>query len=403
MEHKKPELIYETITRETVIKILDKPQGLESIPYDEEAFNLTDIGRRRRELVTLYDVYDDMPMHPNVLRYWARLGLKKELFDADRDDGKYAYSVFTPIDMYPDKKYALIYYSHGGGESIGMAETNGFNTIAGVEKYIVVYAQNGGRSNEEVDTEFGRIMGEIRKMGYPVDWERVYAAGFGSGGSASVCAACTYPDMVAAVAVMPGGDPFKELLFCSGPEYYASTKGYRIPGIFIGGTVDKGNFPAPWITEYAGSELGAGSVDDAMENLNIWMREIAKVDHFTPLTVQAVNDRLLHSADPYEKEFGLKFNQAYAFRAQGTDWLGGDFFGADGTPVMRFVRAEGVPHRMMTYSMMFRGNGSRCKHHYISAAWESQANIVWDYLKRFRRDLKTGESLYDPVVCWGER
>ena len=66
---------------------------------------------------------------------------------------------------------------------------------------------------------------------------------------------------------------------------------------------------------------------------------------------------------------------------EGVDWLGGEFYGKDGAPVMRYARAIGIPH----------------------VVWSSQANLAWDYLKHFRRDQDTGESIYDPVICWGER
>ncbi len=379
-----PELIYETVAVERTAKRKIDPEGLGEIPYDKDAFDCTDIGRSRRELNGLYEVYKECPMHPNVIRYWAERSLKKEVFD---NDGKYGfdalheYSVFTPLDLNPEKKYALIYFCHGGGQPIEWAETYGFNTLAAIEKYIVVYAQNGGRSNDEVDTEFPRVMGEIRKKGYPVDWERVYVAGFSSGSEASAVAACTCPNLAAAIAVMPGGQPFKDLEFYTGSEYYASTKGCRIPGIFIGGTVDPGNFPARWMTEYFGNELGAGTVENAVQNLDVWMKEIAQVQNYEPLTREGITELLLHAEDPVECEFGLKFDRKGTFRAQGTDWLGGEFIGKDGAPVMRILRAKGVPHII----------------------WESQANLVWDFLKHYRRDPQTGESIYDPVVCWGER
>ncbi|MDR1801452.1 MAG: hypothetical protein LBQ95_06410 [Lachnospiraceae bacterium] len=403
MENHKPELMYHDITLESSVEKLIKPSGLEDIEFDENEFHYTQIGRKRRELTSLYHVYKDIPLHPFLLRYWAKLGLKKELFDASRDEGKYAYSVFTPLDMDPNKKYALIYYCHGGDETIGKAETSGFNMLAAVEKYIVVYAQNGGNYNEEVDTEFARIMGELRKKGYPVDWSRVYAAGFGNGGSAAVCAACTYPDMVAAVAVLPGGNPFLDLQFYKGLEYYASTKGKRIPGIFIGGTIDKNNFPAPWITEYSGNELGAGSIENAVSNLEIWLKEIAQAGNNSALSYEDIKESLVNSEDPIKKEFGLNFDRAYAFRAQSVDWLGGDYFGTDGAPVMRFVRAIGMPHEMWdNHSEMTRGGVMTAKWYRTYVVTESEANIVWDYLKRFSRDKETCESLYSVVNCWGE-
>ena len=365
-----PLLRYDPVTNNRI----PDPEEEHELEYDEESFAATDIGRQHSKNMALYLSYPHDPMNPAVIEYWAERGLKKELFDADREEGKYAYSVFTPLDMMPEKKYAMIYFSHGGGVEINLAETYGFNTLAAVEKYIVVYPNNGGRSNNEVDTEFPRIMSELRQKGYPIDWERVYCAGFSSGSEASVCAACTCPRMVAAVAVLPGGQPFKDLKFHTGPEYYASTEGLRIPGIFIGGTADVASYPAPWVMDNRRKEHRA-------KNLDIWMRDIAQVRNYKPVTLESIEKLLADSSDPVEREFGMIFDKKYTFRAQGTDWLGGEYYGTDGAPVMRCVRAEGVPH----------------------IVWESQANIVWDYLKHFRRDQTTGESICDLVCCWGER
>lgn len=379
-----PELIYENVTYEYITKIKWNPPGLGPIPYDEAAFRHTDVGQRRDEMLMPFQVYQDCPMHPNLLRYWAGKGLKKELFDNHGGSGfdeKYQYSVFTPLGMDPEKKYALVYFSHGGGQPIEWAEHYGFNTLAARERYIVVYAQNGGRSNDEAEKEFGRIISNLKRDGYPIDWERVYAVGFSSGCEASARIAVAYPETVAAVGCMPDGIPFKNLKFDPADPSLIHMKQFRMPGIFIGGTVDKGNFPAQWLNIYSGSELPAGSPLDCVENLKIWMRDMAKVQDPEPLTYEGILDLLNHSESPVEREFGLRFHQTYTFRAQGTDWLGGEYYGADGVPVMRWARARGIPHMV----------------------WESQSNLVWDYLKHFRRDSQTGESLYSPVVCWGER
>lgn len=365
-----PLLKYDPITK----KRIPDPSEEEELPFDEEAYWASEIGVRHAEMLSIYKKYQDDQMNPAVLKYWEEQGLKKELFDNERDNGMFSFSVFTPLSMNYSKKYAVIYFSHGGGCFNNLAETYGFNTLAAVEKYIVVYPNNGGRSNNNIDTEFPRIMGEMRRKGYPVDWERIYCVGFSSGSDASAVAACTCPELAAAIGILPGGQPFKDLKFHTGPDYYASTKGYRIPGIYAGGTTDVASYPAPWILDNPRKEYRA-------ENLNIWMRDIAQLKNYKPVTLDSIENRLKNPSDEFEAEYGLQFDQTYTFHVQGADWLGGDFYGVDGAPVMRYVRAKGLPH----------------------VVWESQANIVWDYIKHFRRNPDTGESIYDPVACWGEK
>ena len=119
-----PLLRYDPVTK----KRIPDPEEENELPYDEKAFACTQIGREIAKNQKIFQLYGDDPMNPELVRYWAERGLKKELFDQERDEGKYAYSVFTPLSMDPQKKYAVIYVSHGGGVTIELAETYGFNT-----------------------------------------------------------------------------------------------------------------------------------------------------------------------------------------------------------------------------------------------------------------------------------
>jgi hypothetical protein len=361
----------------------NKAHDSHAISYDKEAFmGQTDIGIRHMQQVEEYERYGKNPMGEDTLAFWKREGLKKELFDKNQQNGDDRYSVFTPLDMQPDKKYALLYISHGGGQTIEQAEHYGFNKLAAREKFIAVYAMNGGRSNQEVDTEFLRILKNLQGKNYPIDWERIYPVGFSSGSEATVCAACTAPQYAAAIGVLPGGQPFKDLRFYTEPEYYASTRGMRIPGCFIGGTADIANFPAPWISDPEMSDQeGEPSLEERIQNLSIWMDKIAQVKEKKTLNKAEILSYLKDGRTEIEREFGLTFHREYSFEAEGCHWIGGDNLGTDEAPVMRCIRAVGVPH----------------------IVWDSQINLVWDYLKHFRRDSKTGQSIYDPVVCWGER
>lgn len=335
--------------------------------YDDEPMAAE---RRKR---AIYDAYPLEPMHPAVLAHWEARGMKKELYDADHDQGKYSWSIFTPLDMKPDKKYALVYFCHGGANPNNLAETYGFTELAAAERFLICYPNNGGPSNDEVDTEFPRILSEIRRLGYPIDWERVYCVGFSSGSEGAAAAACTCTRECAAVGVLPGGQPFKDLQFYTGADYYASTGGLRLPGCFIGGSMDYSNYPTP-------AQLQVPPRPERAENLNIWLRDIAKIRRDYPVSLESI-EACLHSDDPVKAELGLEFDKEYSFHVEGMDWVGGDFYGVDGAPVARMIRAIGARH----------------------IVWDSQAKLVWDYLKHFRRDQETGESIYDPVTCWGEK
>lgn len=327
--------------------------------FDQERFDNSEAGRNLAEMKKIYTMYPDEEMNPAVIKYWEDHGLKKELFDADVDDGKGKYSIFTPLDMDSAKRYALVYNSHGGMSPINLTETTGFSMLAGAEKFICVNPWNRGPSNDQVQSEFPRVLNEIVKKGYPVDLGRVYAVGYSSGSDATGVLTCAWPEMIAAVSPNPGGNLFAKGKWYCNPEFYKKNLDLRMPLICVGGTMDGGDrYPFEKEEDY--------------QNFNIWMNTIVKVANYVPITLEQSRELSANSPDKPKRVFGFDFQKSYNIHMEGIDWHCGDFFDAVGVAVARFVSGEDLPHAQTKY----------------------QAVMIWDFIKHFSRDINTGESIY---------
>jgi hypothetical protein len=335
--------------------------------FDREAFEKTEVYKRAQKNREINKLYPDDPMNPELLKYWENKGCKKELFDTERNEGLYQYSVFTPIDMDMSKRYAMLFISHGGGGNNYGAEGQGFNNLVSSEKVICVYANNGGKSNDEVEPEFKRIYEALIEKGYPIDRERVYAVGFSAGADASGVLGSAWPELIAGIAPMPGGNVFEKGGHWENPENYAKNLDKKMPMICVAGTMD-------------GGDVYPLTTDKAYKNFNIWMSVISKINNFENQSLEH-RDWLIENGNPTQKVFGFDFQKTWEEDIEGLHYYCGEYYDENNIPYARFMSAEGIPHMMPN----------------------SSVGIVWEYLKHFRRDIDTGESIYDPVAISGVR
>jgi hypothetical protein len=108
--------------------------------FDQAAFDASRVAGQIAAMQEIYERHPDDETHPEVLEHWERRGVRKELFDVGTDQ---KYSVFTPLDLDPTQRYALVYVSHAGREPINRCETNGFPELAGSQRFIAVTDRAG--------------------------------------------------------------------------------------------------------------------------------------------------------------------------------------------------------------------------------------------------------------------
>lgn len=302
--------------------------------------------------------YED-EMDPGVLAYWASYGVKKELFDQTINDGKGKYSIHRPINLDINKKYPLLYYSHGGFGTPFQAETIGFSKLIQTEQFIAVYPFNGGYSNEEAPTEFKRIIDEIKKKNYPIDWSRVYVSGYSSGSDATESIATLWPELVAAVAPCPGSNAMYNSLCRVTPLAYEKCLTYQVPILCVGGTMDFGDqYPFP--------------DKECYENFTIWAKQISRVNNYIPISFEESRTLINTTSDSTKKAIGLDFTHTWTEQLEERDWYFGEFYDDKKRPVIRFIVGDGIPH--ITSGI--------------------HASLVYNWLKQWSRDQESGEIIY---------
>lgn len=328
--------------------------------FDGEAWEKSESYRSSEALrYELFYKYKD-EMDPEVVKFWEERGVRKEMFDRETEEGLHRYSVHTPLHMEAGKKYPMIYYCHGGMQDPFQAECSGFSLLIAEHPMIIVYGHNGGPSNEDAVEDFKRITDALKEKEYPIDWERVYAAGFSGGSDAAESIATQWPEMVAAVSPCPGSNAMYNSLCRLTPEAYEKCRNTRVPMLCIGGTADFGDkYPLP--------------DPECVENFNIWAKEIAKAADYQEMTFEQSQNLAAHSADNVKRAAGIDFTKTWISFFEERNWFFGEYYGEKGEPVIRVILGEGVPHVV-----------TGC-----------HARLTWEFFCHWSKDLTTGESRYE--------
>lgn len=349
-------------TRKTHRKPIHDSNGREpEIPgFSWDTFNATLSGSLIQKRTALIDKFLNSDMGVSI-DYWQKQGVKKQIFDSERDNGRYQFSVFAPLNFKPSFKYPVIYYSHGGGESILASEFMGYSQLVVDNEAIVVYANNGGKSNEAAITEFPRIL-KFLSTNYAIDEEKVYAVGFSSGSDATESIATHWPELVAGCAMNPGSNAMYNSLVRQGERYYRKNIGIKMPAIFMCGSADYGD-RYPFTDE------------ECFQSHNIWMKEIVGVADYKSMTLKKSRELVTETNDTAKKMMGLDFTATQSFNIEDRNWYAGEFFDADGVLAARYMCGQGVPH-------------------VVTAC---QAGLVWHFLQRYRRNLTNHKSVYEDI------
>ena len=336
------------------------PHALEPVipGWSKEAFDLSASGQAAERRRNITRRYEDDEWNPEYISRFMEMGVKKEVFDADHDEGKFRYNVHTPMDIKEGERLPLLYVSHGGMGTPFQAENWGFSELIAKERFIAVYANNGGYSNENTDTEFPRIL-EAMIEKYPIDQSRVYAFGFSSGSDATETVATLWPEKIAACVPAPGSNAMYNSLCRLTEEAYEKCLPLRMPVLFLGGTADYGDrWPFP--------------DEECFENFNIWGQKICKVPGFTPINLAKSKMIIETTDDPVEKAAGMRFPATYSFEKEERIWYVGQCPDENGHPILKVILAVGLPHVIT----------------------DAHAPLAWEFLRHWSRNPRTGELTY---------
>lgn len=162
----------------------------------------------------------------------------------------------------PKEKLPVVIILHGdGGDGPDMHDDVPLEKASGAGAYLLYLSGIEGwdleTTNENRDVAFARAAVEDLASRAPVDRDRVYAAGYSSGGFMANVIACQAPGFLRAIASYAGGAPYKQrekwsngFTKCPGqkPTAMLAIHGSLDRGV----TVDSGRFSATYWSYVAG-------------------------------------------------------------------------------------------------------------------------------------------------------
>ena len=334
---------------------------------------------------------------PQVMAYWAKRGMVKEFHgydeptDWDDYEAKTGYrwkaeehrviqnehriwTSFVPVSAANrQKKYPVVFALHGACNNIFLVEGWGFVQEAARREWIVIIP------SLELDEFVLDILEQAKKL-YPVDTERVYAAGFSYGGWASNRLGNQYPEVFAAVApcgtamdngFIEGFDDDREPLppFDGVPR--ALAKNICMPIINVYGECDGNRFP---IYDFRGKAFGLSHMErpeDIVEGINCWAR-VNDAEEIRIEDVMALKGK--NDISQAEREVGLPLPEdcRKTYVADGVTYHRMDLKSRDGVVRVRLLAEMNIPH------------------------WPTPEMVrqIFEFFAHFKRDGKSGKSIY---------
>lgn len=326
--------------------------------YDRQWYLHSATGKKMAEGLNMEYRFDSVLM-PGFAEYWAERGLefKVHTYRGER------YMTMAPIGALeePEKKLPVLLALqevYPGNEHLAVASMSYFYEamdIAAQGECILLFFVLEDPDSNDIALE---ILKEAERN-YPIDPTRVYVTGHSHDGGFARIFSYRHPEVVAAVAVMGNGVGL------------ASSKETGNP---VGGTEDdqlealsKINLP---IINVGGAREhrtpDAASLSFA-QFARAWQRRLA-VCRCAPKTVEEIAAAQT-SDDLVERKIGVPFDHTEVLWLDGFEHYIGDLINAEGKHWTRMVCIDNSPHTV-TASML---------------------TVCWSFLRRFARDLETGE------------
>ena len=333
---------------------------------------------------------------PEVLAYWAKLGMVKEAhgqedvmswteyaaktgyswdpskFNAPQNNKK-LWNSFVPVSAFKeenkDRKYPVVFVLHGGFNPMSIIDGWGWVQEAAKREWIVIVP------SLEIDSVLEEILAKASEL-YPIDPERVYACGFSYGGFMSNMLGNKRPDIFAAVAPCGAAIDNGYCEEAMGPEPQEPFDGVPraialntyMPVMNIYGALDGFRFP---FYDYKGF-FGQGGPGVLVDGLNSWLR-VNKAKEVKLEDVMALKDR--EDATIEEKKLGIPLDPGCGetVERQGLTHYIASFPSEDGIVRTRIMGTMNMPH-WPTPEMSYQ---------------------AFEFFSHFRRNRETFESIYE--------
>ena len=344
--------------------------------FDVEKFSQTQMSQDMMSALHNYFTYPAADQaNEAIANYWAIKGVTKVYYDLDDPERQWA--AYIPNGIYfdggDDYKYPVVFVMHGGNNTILMTESYGWSELCGKEGFITVIPWAQSYDNGSIMLqEIPRIMDTLRQD-YAIDESRVYAVGFSAGGRTCINSLMEYPDFFAAGAIQPTS------LFPSGEEAeYQNDYGfktvfthedferitsYTMPLMMYGGT-----YESCWPVSLDYDLARKVSSEDLTRYLSITGAVFPEITDEGRKTIASQAGNIASRLTGFD--FDPKDTRIV--ERQGTYCVLGGYNNADGVCTFCCLAVEGMPHWPLY----------------------CQAELIWDFMSQFARDMETGELLY---------
>jgi poly(3-hydroxybutyrate) depolymerase len=301
--------------------------------------------------------FTNIEMLPADVEYWAALGVKKEVHDADDEELKwYSYTPVQALAAGETAAYPVVFCFASDG--------SGFPHLGAEEGFITVRPTNpavprDGKPPAEGLTpgrQVVRILDALEAGGYPIDRSRVYATGMSIGGMASAWAGLEFPEVVAAVAMHSSLAAFNtdpngmgDVALVIPADQYTKAMDYDVPAWLAVGDLDMDQLPI--------------RTEGVITGLNLWLQ----VNNCpTRVTLADSLAAAASTTDPAVKSIGVVGDKTWTQTIDGVVYHAVDYFRADDVKMVEIVGVENQPH-------------------WVSAAYPQMA---WDFMSKFSKDAE---------------
>ncbi len=293
-------------------------------------------------------IYDDADS-PEVFTLLPRpnveaLGLTMRVNNEKESTRWYEWIPNEALEPGTAEKFPLVLVLHGGGDhDVYEAESNGWVALAGRERFIVASPKTTSKANN-----LALLKAVIAK--YPIDESRIYVTGF-SAGSSAINSTLNDKDTIELFAAMAP--------FSWSRAYEYNKKETKIPAMYH--TMDN-DINTTGTVEGQGDKrfLTVANNYTTLTNL-LGMHNIAlPAGAFTSTNTFFRFDTYPNGLDTLTTTYGITGKTT-------------NFYDADGINMVRLSYWEGMDH----------------------AHFYPNAEIAWDFLSRFSRDISSKEIIYD--------
>ena len=342
------------------------------------------------------------PYGPEVMAWWAKRGIVKELHGTDKpmdwaafekktgyhmEEGQFViqqnkhklWVSFVPASAFgpdgKDKKLPVVFVLHGAGNNISLLDGWGYVEEATRRGWIAIVP------SLELADVLEEILEEAKTL-YPVDESRVYACGFSFGGMSSNRLGNERPDLFAAVGPCGAAidNSFSEGRTGRGepmPPFDGNPRGLQLgikmPVINVYGSLDGNRFPFYDFQPGDRPMFRLKGPKDLVDATNSWCRvnDVPEIDYDAVMALKGRDDISIE-----EKHIGIPLLP----ENRSTVTIGGvqhniaDLRSRDGIVRTKLVCMWGLPH------------------------WPSPEMVrqIMDFFSHFSRDPITKASVYHP-------